>query len=165
MYKIFALNGQFFFSMTEQLEKIKNRIDPILDKLNVYLIDLTYSKVKNVYKFTFYIDKDTYVTVDDCSIVSRELERVLVDDNLISPNDQIEVSSPGVDRPLKFLRQYPKHRNKFFSITYKQNEQVVTRELVLRDVLDEKLLFEERGKIIEINFSDIIKARTLIKFK
>ncbi len=151
--------------MTEQLEKIKNRIEPILDKLNVYLIDLTYSKVKNVYKFTFYIDKDTYVTVDDCSIVSRELERVLVDDNLISPNDQIEVSSPGVDRPLKFLRQYPKHRNKFFSITYKQNEQVVTRELVLRDVLDEKLLFEERGKIIEINFSDIIKARTLIKFK
>jgi ribosome maturation factor RimP len=151
--------------MNELLEKIKERIEPILDKLNVYLIDLTSSKVKNANKYIFYIDKDTYVTVDDCSIVSRELEKILVDENLISENDQIEVSSPGVDRPLKFLRQYPKHKEKYFSVTYRKDDRTITKELVLKDVIDEKLIFDDRGNIVEINFPDIIKAKTLIKFK
>ncbi len=151
--------------MNELLEKIKERIEPVLDKLNVYLIDLTASKVKNANKYIFYIDKDTYVTVDDCSIVSRELEKILIDEKLISENDQIEVSSPGVDRPLKFLRQYPKHKEKYFSVTFRKDDNIITKELVLKDVIDEKLIFDDRGNSIEINFSDIIKAKTLIKFK
>ncbi|NPV10946.1 MAG: hypothetical protein HPY57_04060 [Ignavibacteria bacterium] len=151
--------------MNEMLEKIKERIEPVLDKLNVYLIDLTLSKVKNANKYIFYIDKDTYVTVEDCSVVSRELEKVLVDENLISQSDQIEVSSPGVDRPLKYLRQYPKHKEKLFSVTFKKNDLTLTKELVLKDVVNETLIFDDRGNILEINFSDIIKAKTLIKFK
>lgn len=151
--------------MIELLEKIKNRIEPILDSFDAYLIDLTFSKVKNAYKFIFYVDKDIYVTVEDCSIISREIERILVDENLISSNDQIEVSSPGVDRPLKFLRQYPKHKEKYFSVTFKNDDKTITKELILKDVIGEKLLFDDRGKILEINYSDIIKAKTLIKFK
>lgn len=151
--------------MNEILEKIKERIEPVLDKLNVYLIDLTLSKVKKVNKYIFFIDKDTYVTVDDCSMVSREIEKILVDENFISPDDQIEVSSPGVDRPLKFLRQFTKHKGKFFSVTYKKDEKTITQEFILKDVIDEKLIFDDRGKLVEINYSDIIKAKTLIKFK
>lgn len=151
--------------MNEQLEKIRNRIEPVLTRLDAYLIDLTYSKVKNVGRFVFYIDKDTYVTVEDCSVVSRELERILVDENLISPEDQIEVSSPGVDRPLKYLRQYPKHKGKYFSVTFRKDDQNITKELILKDVVDEKLIFDDSGKVLELNFSDIIKAKTLIKFK
>jgi ribosome maturation factor RimP len=151
--------------MNETLEKIKERIEPVLDKLNVYLIDLTFSKVKQAHKYIFFIDKDTYVTVDDCSIVSREIEKILVEENFISPDDQIEVSSPGVDRPLKFLRQYPKHKEKYFSVTFRKGEQTITKELVLKDVIDDRLIFDDRGNLIEINFSDIIKAKTLIKFK
>lgn len=151
--------------MNELLEKIKNRIEPILNGLDAYLIDLTYSKVKNAYKFIFYVDKDTYVTVEDCSVISRELERVLVDENFISPNDQIEVSSPGVDRPLKYLRQYPKHKEKYFSVTYRIDDKTITKELVLKDVIEDKLLFDDKGKTLELNYSDIIKAKTLIKFK
>ncbi len=85
--------------------------------------------------------------------------------NLISPNDQIEVSSPGVDRPLKYLRQYPKHKEKHFSVTYRIDDKTMTKELVLKDVIEDKLLFDDRGKILELNYSDIIKAKTLIKFK
>lgn len=151
--------------MNELIEKIKVRVQPVLERLDAYLIDLTYTKIKNAYRFTFYIDKDTYVTVDDCSLISRELERILVNENFISSEDQIEVSSPGVDRPLKFLRQYPKHKEKYFSVTFKREDKTLTKELLLKDVIDEKLFFEEKGKIIEINFNDIIKAKTLIKFK
>ncbi len=71
--------------MNELLEKIKTRIEPLLESLEAYLIDLTYSKVKNAYKFIFYIDKDTYVTVEDCSVISRELEKILVDEKLDFP--------------------------------------------------------------------------------
>ncbi len=151
--------------MIELISKIKTRIEPILNELGAYLIDLNYSKIKNVYKYTFYIDKDTYVTIDDCSIISRELEKILVDENYISPEDQIEVSSPGVDRPLKFLRQYPKHKNKYFSVTYRIDDKTMTKEMILKDVVDDKLVFDDRGKVLEINFSDIIKAKTLIKFR
>lgn len=151
--------------MNELLDKIKSRIEPILERLDAYLIDVTYSKIKNIVKYTFFIDKDTYVTVDDCSLISRELERILVDENFINPSDQIEVSSPGVDRPLKFLRQYPKHKEKYFSVTFRVNDKILTNELILKDVVDEKLIFDDKGKLLEIQFSDIIKAKTLIKFK
>lgn len=151
--------------MNELLDKIKSRIEPVLERLDAYLIDVTYSKIKNIVRYTFFIDKDTYVTVDDCSLISRELERILVDENFINPSDQIEVSSPGVDRPLKFLRQYPKHKEKYFSVTFRINDKILTKELILRDVFDEKLIFDENGKLFEIQFSDIIKAKTLIKFK
>lgn len=151
--------------MNELLEKIKIRIEPVLEKFGVYLIDLSFSKVKNANKYIFFIDKDTYLTVDDCSMVSRELEKILVDEEFITSSDQIEVSSPGVDRPLKFLRQYPKHKEKIFSVTFRINDKVMTKELVLKEVIDDKLVFDENGKIVEIDFSDIIKAKTLIKFK
>ncbi len=151
--------------MNELLDRIKNRIEPVLERLDAYLIDVTYSKIKNIVRYTFFIDKDTYVTVDDCSLISRELERILVEENFINPSDQIEVSSPGVDRPLKFLRQYPKHKEKYFSVTFRINDKILTKELILRDVVDEKLIFDENGKLFEIQFSDIIKAKTLIKFK
>ncbi|MCX8056941.1 MAG: hypothetical protein N3F03_04950 [Ignavibacteria bacterium] len=151
--------------MNEILDKIRIRVEPVLERLDAYLIDLTSTKVKNVYRYTFYIDKDTYVTVDDCSTISRELEKILVDENLISPSDQIEVSSPGVDRPLKYLRQFPKHKEKHFSVTFKSNDKMITKEMILKDVVDETLYFDDRGNILEINFNDIIKAKTLIKFK
>jgi ribosome maturation factor RimP len=151
--------------MNELLEKIKERIEPVLDKLNVYLVDLTLSRVKHANKYIFFIDKDTYVTVDDCSMVSRKIEKILIEENFISPSDQIEVSSPGVDRPLKFLRQYPKHKEKFFSVTFRKFDQTITKELILKDVIDEKLIFDDRGNLLEINFSDIVKAKTLVKFK
>lgn len=151
--------------MNELLDKIKSRIEPVLERLDAYLIDVTYSKIKNIVRYTFFIDKDTYVTVDDCSLISRELERILVDENFINPSDQIEVSSPGVDRPLKFLRQYPKHKEKYFSVTFRVNDKIMTKELILRDVVDEKLIFDDNGKLFEIHFSEIIKAKTLIKFK
>lgn len=152
--------------MNEILEKIKIVIEPILEKNNAFLIDLLHSKVKKVNKFVFFVDKDTYVTHEDCMKISRDLELVLVQKELISENDQIEVSSPGVDRPLKFLKQYPKHKDKYFSVTFRASDaKVETREMILRDVVDDLLIFDENGKIREIKFVDIVKARTLIKFK
>ncbi len=157
--------GNFFLSMNELVNQIKEKIEPVLNRLDAFLIDVTYSKVKNAYKYIFYIDKDTYVTVTDCSNVSREIEKVLIEENLISASDQIEVSSPGVDRPLKFLRQYPKHVGKLFSVTAKFGDKVITKELILKEVIDSKLVFDDRGSDIEIEFANIIKAKTLIKFK
>lgn len=151
--------------MNDLVNQIKEKIEPILNSLDAFLIDLTYSKIKNAYKYIFYVDKDTYVTVTDCSNISREIEKVLIEEKLISTSDQIEVSSPGVDRPLKFLRQYPKHIGKLFSVTAKINDRVMTKEMVLKEVVNSKLIFDDRGTDIEIEFADIIKAKTLIKFK
>lgn len=151
--------------MNELMIKIINRLKPVLERFGAYLIDFNYSKVKKAYKYTFYIDKDDYITIDDLSIISREIEKILIDENFITYDDQIEVSSPGVDRPLKFLRQYPKHKEKYFSVSFRVDDKVITKELILKDVVNDKLFFDDKGKILEINYSDIIKAKTLIKFR
>lgn len=151
--------------MDELLEQIKSVAEPILEKNEAFLIDLKFSKIKNARKFIFYIDKDNYVTIEDCSVISRDLEKVLVEEHLLTESDQIEVSSPGVDRPLKFLRQYPKHRNKNFSVTMNIGGVIETREMILLDVQGETLIFDDHGEIKEIEFSNIVKAKTLISFK
>jgi len=152
--------------MNELLEKIKMAIEPILRKNEAFLVDLSYSKIKNAKKFVFFVDKDTYVTHEDCMKISKDLEFFLAQQGLVSENDQIEISSPGVDRPLKFLRQFSKHKERHFSVTFKvDDEKIETREMILKDVIDDLLIFDENGRIREIKFLDIIKARTLLKFK
>ena len=60
-------------------------------------------------KLEVFIDSDTGITFEKCQKISRYLEQYLDEERWLGENYVLEVSSPGVSRPLKFQRQYPKH--------------------------------------------------------
>ena len=71
-----------------------------------YMVDLEVSPTKRI---VVYIDGDEGVSLEACTQISRVLESVLDEEPTLGGIYELEVSSPGVNRPLKFPRQYLKH--------------------------------------------------------
>ncbi|MDE6698129.1 MAG: ribosome maturation factor RimP [Lachnospiraceae bacterium] len=89
-------------SKREEYEKLAEElVMPIINENNFELIDVEYVKEASNYYLRFYIDKEGGITVDDCEIVSRALGDLLDEKDFIEESYILEVSSPGLGRPLK----------------------------------------------------------------
>lgn len=89
-------------SKREEYEKLAEElVMPIINENNFELIDVEYVKEASNYYLRFYIDKEGGITVDDCEIVSRALGELLDEKDFIEESYILEVSSPGLGRPLK----------------------------------------------------------------
>lgn len=88
--------------------RVEKLLQPILDAMGLELVELEFNKVGRSYLLRIYIDKLDGVNLDDCAEVSRELSVQLDVEDCIASRYTLEVSSPGLDRPLKkeqdFLR-------------------------------------------------------------
>ncbi len=128
------------------------------------LIDLNLRGDNRLKIIEVFIDNEKGITTDDCVLISRALTEKIEEDELINSNYRLDVSSPGIDRPLKYLVQYQKHINRKFEVTYKiENE---TKKLIgkLLKIKDDNLYFFEKNEEIKINFQNIINAKVLISF-
>lgn len=81
---------------------------------NFYLVDLTVAANKKVEVF---IDSDTGINFDHCRMVSRYLEAFIDQEGWFGEKYTLEVSSPGVDRPLEMVRQYRKNIGRLVKVT------------------------------------------------
>jgi len=87
----------------------KNRVEKIAEKLvmpiiqneEFELVDVEYKKEGSNWYLRIYIDKPAGITLDDCQKVSEQLSDELDNQDPIQENYLLEVSSPGLDRPLK----------------------------------------------------------------
>ncbi|NLW01536.1 MAG: ribosome maturation factor RimP [Clostridiales bacterium] len=75
--------------------------EPIAEELNYELVDLEFKKESGSWYLRFYIDKPGGITLDDCQIFSECISDKLDETDPIPHRYYLEVSSPGLDRPLK----------------------------------------------------------------
>jgi ribosome maturation factor RimP len=96
-------------SLREKIEKITTELlEPILTENDYELVDVEYVKEAGNQYLRVYVDKEGGFTVDDCEIVSRALEVKLDELDPIQDAYILEVSSPGLDRPLKNEKDFKK---------------------------------------------------------
>ena len=89
-------------SKREEYEKLtENMVMPIIEANKYELVDVEYVKEAGNYYLRVYVDKEGGITVDDCEIVSRALSDKLDEKDFIDDSYILEVSSPGLGRPLK----------------------------------------------------------------
>ena len=81
--------------------KTEELIQPLIDANHFELVDVEWVKEGANWYLRVYIDKEGGINVDDCELVSRAFEEILDKEDYISENYIFEVSSPGLDRPLK----------------------------------------------------------------
>lgn len=85
-----------------RVEKItENLVLPIVEEEKFELVDIEYKKEGPNWYLRIYIDKPNGITLDDCQKVSEQLSDKLDKEDPIKENYFLEVSSPGLDRPLK----------------------------------------------------------------
>ncbi len=93
---------------------------PILEREQFELVDVEYVKEGSDWFLRIYIDKEGGITINDCELVSREMNELLDEADYISDAYIFEVSSPGLQRPLKKERDYVRNMGKELEIrTYK----------------------------------------------
>ncbi len=131
-----------------------------------FLVDM---ELKGTSSLSVFIDSVKGVSFDTCRSVSRFLESEIEEGGLMDAKYKLEVSSPGVDRPLKFLKQYPKHMGRELDV--KTTEGDVRGKLV--EVEDAQIVIEVKpggkkkapAERKAINFDSIKSAKVLVSFK
>ena len=94
-------------SKREDFEQITEELlIPILEKYEFELVDVEYVKEAGTWYLRAYIDKPGGIAINDCEVVSRELSDLLDQKDFIDDSYILEVSSPGLGRPLKKERDF-----------------------------------------------------------
>ena len=153
----------------EFAEEIKNIITRKLADPDQFLVDVVVKGHKGPKKVLILIDSDKGVTIDDCANLSRELSKEFDDSQLFADSYMLEVSTPGLDQPLRLTRQYYKNIGRRVRVVTQQ--QTIEGKLV--EVGDEKIKLEQEigtgkqreTKIVELSFSEIEKTFVLVSFK
>ncbi len=113
--------------------------------------------------FRVYIDKPGGITVDDCASVSNQLSRVFEVEDL--DYDRLEISSPGLDRPLKKVTDFVRFSGQMAQLKLRvPQEGRRTLIGVLRELHDEVLGIEVEGKLVSVALDNLEKARLVPKF-
>lgn len=100
----------------EVLKIIKEMCNEIAEKFNYELVDVEYVKEMGSRFLRVYIDKPGGVTLDDCQQMSEVLSEKLDEKDPISESYYLEVSSPGLDRPLKTDKDLKRNMGKDIEI-------------------------------------------------
>jgi len=140
---------------------------PILEAENFKLVDIEYVKEGQDWFLRVYIDKDGGITIDECGMVSGLLSDKLDEVDIIPGNYFLEVSSPGVERPLKTAKDFIDNINKNIYVSlYAQIDGEKEYEGVLLDFTDQVATIKYREKTkykeVQIPFDKIAKARLAV---
>ena len=154
----------FFICMNINQNEISGKIKEAVAELGYLLVDIEFKGQSKDSIIGVFVDNKIGVTTEDCVRISRILGDLIEDQNLIDSKYRLNVSSPGVDRPLKFIEQYTKNINKELEVTYAQNEQTKNIVARLNKIEGNNLFFEFKKEVLVINFDDIKIAKVLISF-
>ena len=150
----------------EYEQKTEEILQPIVDANGFELVDVEYVKEGGTWYLRAYIDKPGGITVDDCELVSRAANDILDEKDFVEDSYVVEVSSPGLGRPLKKEKDFarsigeeveirtfrPINRQKeFYGILDAYDKETVTIEL------------DDEEKM-QINRSDIALIRLAFDF-
>lgn len=145
----------------ENIVRISNEI---AEKLNFFVIDINFRGDNRKKIIEVYVDAEKNIDADNLAEISREINSIIEDQDIIQQGYRLDVSTPGVDRPLKFLKQFPKHINRNFEVTYKAGDETKTITGKLLFVEREELIFLSDKKEILIEFNNITTAKVIISF-
>jgi ribosome maturation factor RimP len=139
-------------------------IEPVLAENSLELVDVQFRQEQVGWVLRVIIFKEGGTAVEDCAKVSRELSHLLDIEDLIPQKYHLEVSSPGLDRPLKTERDFLRNKGEKVKLTVESDGQLDTFIGIIQDVRAGILLLESEAGKISCNLDEIKKARLEIEF-
>jgi ribosome maturation factor RimP len=149
----------------EILHQVMKILTPILLDEGMECVDLEYRREAQGWVLRLYIDKEGGVTLDDCTRINQKVGRLLDVENLIETPYHLEVSSPGLTRPLKTERDFIRYQNRLIKVNTIEpiGNQRQFKGKLLR-VTDDGIEIEMDQTTLHIPFRRIAKARLELEF-
>lgn len=142
--------------------------EKIADRPDLFLVDV---QMHGSGILSILVDGDQGVAISDCVAISRHVGFHLEEENAIEQAYRLEVSSPGIDTPLKSFRQFQKNTNRSLKIKLKDGNvkegkliQVEEPALTIQEIVKQKGKKAETKETV-IPFEDISEAIVLVSFK
>ncbi len=147
-------------------EEVERLVLPILEEEGMELVEIEYKMGRGRGILRLYIDKPEGVRIDDCERVSKRIDPILDRSDLLKGHYLLEVSSPGLDRPLKREKDFIRFKGRLIRVkTFSPIDNQKMFVGTLKDYKEERIALEtEAGKIIEIPRENIAKANLEIEF-
>jgi ribosome maturation factor RimP len=142
--------------------KLNTILEQTVPGLGYELVDVEIAPSKLV---RVYIDKEGGITIEDCEIVSNHLSKLLLVEEIAF--NRLEVSSPGIERPLKKIEDYIRFKDRVAKV---KTRELINGEKVFQGVINSVedntiVLGLENGNTVNIDFSIISRARLIFEFK
>ncbi|MEC4747792.1 ribosome maturation factor RimP [Methylomicrobium sp. Wu6] len=146
--------------MKQAPEHLVALIEPVVEGLGYECVGIEYHPHPRHGLLRIYIDSDNGILVDDCSKVSHQISGVLDVEDPISDNYQLEVSSPGADRPFFKISQFERFQGSTVQVNLFKaiggRKRITGR---IEKVEEEIITLTENGQSFDVPFSAISKAR------
>ncbi|NPA39019.1 MAG: ribosome maturation factor RimP [Thermodesulfobacteria bacterium] len=140
-------------------EKIKELIELPIIQRRMELVDIEWKRERGGWVLRLFIDKPGGVTIGDCAKISELVGKILDKEDIIHHSYMLEVSSPGIERPLVKKEDYERFRGEKAKITLK--EPIEGRKNftgIILGIFEDKVRIEVDGKVWEFSFELIKKA-------
>ena len=135
-------------------------LDSTVSGLGYELVDV--ERISGGRLLRVFIDKTGGISVDDCAVVSNHLSRLFSVENI--DYDRLEVSSPGLDRPLKKASDFIRFAGESARLKLRVGLQGRRNFVgILREVKDGVLKLEVDGKVLDFELNNLEKARLVPK--
>ena len=156
-------------------EQIESLLIPYLDEGKFFIVDVQIKATRTRQKIMILLDSDEGITIQECADISRSLDQELEAVETPETNYALEVSSPGLDQPLRLPRQYQKNVGRDLKVTL-ETGQALTGTLV--EVKESSIVLqlpvprkkpknpvEESALRPEVALDSIAKAVVQVSFK
>ena len=147
--------------------KVEVLVSGMIEKMGYELVDVEFVKEGPNWYLRIFIDKEGGVTIDDCEAVSKTLEKIFDEKDPIEQAYFLEISSPGIDRPLKKKEDFIKYNGEMVDVKlYKPYEgsKEYTGKLVGYDENDGTVTIEVDNKNIAFTKKEIAGIRLAVIF-
>jgi len=150
--------------VTERLIKTLNEYaEPLLADMGLELVEIQFRREGHGWVLRFFIDSVHGVTIDDCAAVSREISTYLDVEDLIDHHYNLEVSSPGVERPLNKRQDFIRFAGRQVKVKLRdsiEGQYVFTG--ILKGIDENSVILIADNGPMKLDFGSIAKARLLL---
>ncbi|MHD0316684.1 ribosome maturation factor RimP [Fusobacterium sp. THCT1E2] len=148
------------------LKKIETIVTPVVNEMALSLVDIEYLQDGGYWYVRIYVENlKGDITLEDCAAISNKIDEDI--DKLIEQRFFLEVSSPGIERPLKKMEDYIRFKGEKAKLNLKHKvDENKNFEGIIADCRDSIIYLEINDeKVMEIPFSEVRKANLVYEFE
>ena len=147
------------------IEKIEKIVTPVVNEMGLSLVDIEYMQDGGYWYVRIYVENlNGEITLEKCAAISGKIDEDV--DKLIEQRFFLEVSSPGIERPLKKIEDFIRFKGEKIKVSLKHKiNDKKSFEGIITECKDNIIFLEiEEENIVEIPFSEVKKANIIYEF-
>ncbi len=146
------------------LEVVRSLVESLLEEEGVDLVDLELKGAPGRQVLRVFVDVEGGITIDQCVVLSRKISDLLDRKDPIPGKYRLEVSSPGVDRPLTRPRDFQRNVGRDVRVDIRKGDVIEQVTGKILSAGDEQLALEVKGKEVLFDWTAVVKGKIQVRF-